>query len=233
MRRLNFLIGLLGYLVTASVYAVPVDYSFTGQVISEFDETANTGITDPAQRIYKNGGLGHLDFSYDSDPPLNSANNPPFAGISAFGPFSDYLGAGTAVSGSLGGDGFSASTADAFVADGSGAGVLDGFFLSAGQFPDAPSGSGFSGFSMSGFDLVAFTYFTVNLQDFFLSQALPDELVNGQLATGLNLRFVNQQDPQDVQIVRLAGSITGVPEPLSIVLMMMGMGLVSIRRLRI
>lgn len=233
MNVTRFLPGLLAYLVTTSVFAVPVDYTFSGQIFSEFDETAQTGISDPAQRIYTDGVIGNLNLTYDSDTPLNSSDNPQFPGIANFGLYSDYLGAGAAVSGNLGADGFSASTADAAVADApSGGGVLDGFFMFAGNTLQGSSGSGFSGFSINGFNLASFTLYTVSLQDFFLSQALPDELVNGQLATGLNLRFVNQQDPQDVHIVQLAGSITRVPEPLSIVLMTLGMGLLSVRRMR-
>lgn len=235
MKRLCLLITLAGSMLAAPLYAVPVDYTFNGVIVAEFIDYTSPAITDPAQRLYSDGVAGNFALTYDSDTPVNTSDNAPFAQIFGFGTWSDYLAAGSSLSGSVGGDAFSASTADVIVADAPGSGgFLDGFFMSAGQFENpVVAGSGFSGFSFGGFDLVGFTLFTTSFQDHFLSQALPAEILNGELVTGLNLRFINQQDPQIQRIVQVAGSVSKVAEPISLFLMMMGMGLVSIRRLRI
>ena len=242
MRTSKLLAGLLGISLSLSVHAVPVNYNFSGVTVAEFLDFTSSAITDPSQRLYSDGVSGNLDFTYDSDTPVNTSDNVPFPQILGFGTCSDYIGAGSVLSGNLGSDAFSADGADVIVADAPGSGgFLDGFFMSSGQLESGPvNGNNLVGFSVShallgDFDLTGFTFFTTSFQNHFLSQSLPGEILNGQLLTGLNLRFVSQVDPQIQRIVQVAGTVTristSVPEPMSLALMLLGTLLLGVRRI--
>ena len=210
-----------------------MDYQFSGTKIQEFDQFFS--LIDPLNHIYAAGTAANVTFSYDSDTALTSSNNP---GFSNFETFSDYDDAGGSVSGSVGADTFSATTTDAIIADTTTPDfsdplfpiILDGEFLIAGEFLDptpGQRGTGFTGFDINGFELINLNLFAVGFFDSFATQDLPDMFgSNPSLNNGLQLTFRDLQDPADIHIINFIGSISKVPEPITLALM--GIGLVGL-----
>ena len=240
MQNLNVRIfmSLLLWASVQAISALPL-YTFTGSVNQELSgtvplpgEAANfDGAVAEADKLFAGGAAVDITFSYDAgaaaDPAQTNIPGSVSNNLEAFGNTTRHIDAGLNVNGTVGGNVFSSTTADVFIADSDPMltpGLLDGTFVTAGNFTNGNiGGSGFLGFMIDGYELISMNIITLSLPHVLDSQNLPGELLTDSFigVILLNLVFENQQDPNILRLVTGSGQLS-VPEPLTLSLMGIG-----------
>lgn len=193
--------------LTNTANAAPLQYAFSGKLVFEQDAYNLPDLMSPGTGIF-----GHFSFEPDTAAVLTNAADP--GALSDYGLYSVYFGAIQQLSGQVGGHAFSAASGSSLVAnsDVGGATAYDGVFNIAGNLNGDEVGTGFIGFSIDGFTLKSFNLFSVGGQHYLSSQALPGELSQGEINTGINLIFEDAQQRERTLIFRVV-EITPVPVP--------------------
>lgn len=216
----------LGFAAVAS--AAPVQYQVTGTHAIEFDGShAPIGLND---YLFANGTSIGLTFSYDASGAANGSSY----FYAPYGSFTLYNSAANFV-GSVAGHQFGATTGatgtlnDASPVPGY---VFDGVVNVAGNVDNAGTsyGSGFQGFTIGGYTLVGFNFYTLSGSNYLSSLALPGQLSNGG-ETAIVLTFVDGNNVARNAV--FTANIAAVPVPAAAWLFASGLlGLATTRRAR-
>lgn len=205
--RAAITIGALAAIASATANATPIQYAFYANLILEQNAYNLPALLAPGTAI-----SGHFSFEPDAAAVLTNAADP--GALSDYGLYSIYFGAIQQLSGHVGSHAFSATSGSTLVAnsDIGGSTAHDGVFNIAGNLNGDEVGTGFTGFSIDGFTLKSFNLFSVGGQHYLSSQALPGELTQGDINTGINLIFQDAQQ-RERTLMFWTAEITPVPVP--------------------
>ncbi|HSB96966.1 MAG TPA: hypothetical protein VLC91_10990 [Spongiibacteraceae bacterium] len=231
-----FLIPIAAAGLIHQAQATPVQYQFTAAHAIEM-----VGYNPVAQADYliANGNLASGTFFYDNAVAASVINYHDSGELSNFGLMSFYEGAVSNFSGTTAGHQFYAANTQTSVRnsatnpnDGN---QMDGIYNIAGDVNNtgAPVGSGFQGFSIGDYSLIALSLFNVSGNSYLADQSLPNTLPSGTTGTnGLALVFADSNNTLRT-VLFLGTNIAEVPIPSTGLLLGSGLlGLIASARRR-
>jgi hypothetical protein len=219
---LAYLIGLMG--CVGAVQATPLQYAFYASEISEWDGNGYT--VNAADRLFATPVTISGAFSYAADAPPLFVDAPASGDLAGFGSFSYYYGSLSNLSGNVGSYLFSAASGSTLVADSNASnGVNDGVFNLFGTINGIVEGTGFSGFSIGGFNLLSVNVYNIGGVNYLGSQSLPTHLSRGSISA---IDLVFEDDNHVQRKVRFWGDFSPVPVPVPAAAWLFGSGLIGL-----
>ncbi len=214
MNRIAAFTALFAATLSSASFASPALYTFSAPI---YASEVNLDGSSIAAGDYLFGDEAAISgtFLYDAETGATSTDQPPL-GLGPTGLVSFYNHSIQAISATVGGYSFGASSGGVLIGDANDDATLDSMFIRAGLFDNSAVGSGFSGFTLGNYTLVSFDLYTFSTAAAASSQALPAVLGNGEFVTAVSLIFADDSDNQRLVQFGLGNiELAEVPVPAS------------------
>lgn len=214
MNRFAVLTASLLAVTSLPSFASPQLYSFSAPIYASEVNLDGSDIADDDLLFNAVTSISGT-FYYDAAAAATATNQSP-TDSGPTGLYSAYEGSIQNLTATVGGYSFSAATASTLVGDSNDDSTLDTVFVRAGAFDTGNVGSGFSTFTIDGYQLVSFELYTFSPASTLGSQALPAILSNGEIVTAVSLVFADENNQQRLVQFGLGNiELTEVPLPAS------------------